>query len=193
MVEYALRAGAELQKILNAPDTTVVIGGSLGYGAEVRGRYDIDLRILYPSTDDAEKRMKEATVMLHEKDGWSELEMKGDKNDIYHLDKKVKIEGLPENADTSLEINILLQSEYFGMAALAKQLPEIIIDRLIIAKALSKPEGKDVYKRVKKHWQEFLIWLDANGYRNVKEEKRKEVLVKAQPLYPLFLKDGEQN
>lgn len=191
LIDYAKCAGAELQRILDATDAEIVIGGSLGYGAAIRGSYDIDLRILFPSAPDAMSRMKKASATLRGKAGFGNEDTFGEERNIFYQDKCVKIDGLPDDAVVSLEVNIQLKSGYFGMAGLASQLPEIVIDRLVAAKGQSKQAGSDEYKRVKKHWQEFLIWLDANGFRKATQKEREELLTKAEPLYPLFFRNGE--
>ena len=192
MVDYAQQAGRELQTILAAPDAKVVIGGSLGYGAAIHGGYDIDLRLLFPPSEDAKNRLEKASATLHAVAGFDAGKIVGAARNIYHHYKQVKIDGLPADADAYLTLNIMLQSEYEGMADVAKLLPEVVVDRLVVAKGLSGLEGEDEYEMVKGHWKSFLKWLFANRYRDATPAERPGILAQAQLSYPLFLKGREE-
>ena len=191
MVKYAYSEGATLQTLLSAQDTTIVIGGSLGYDAAIVGGYDIDMRMLFPPTEDARERLQEASAKLHTLAGFDAGKIVGEAKNIYHHYKRVKIDGLPEDADAYLTLNIQIQSEYVGMADIAKLLPELVVERLIVAKGLSAQDGEDAYEMVKGHWKSLLRWLAKNGFDKATPEERQKLLARAQEAYPLFLKNGE--
>ena len=191
MVDYASRSGEELKRLLAAPDALVVIGGSLGYGAAIRDSYDIDLRLLFPQTADAKERLAVASAKLHEVAGFDAGKIVGVDKNIYHHYKRVKIEGLPEDADAYLTLNLQLQKGYAGMADLAKLLPAVVIDRLVVAKGLSAQEGEEAYEALKIHWKSFLKFLSRSNFREISLASREVVLAQAATLYPLFLREGE--
>ena len=188
MVKYAYSEGAKLQTILSAQDTQIVIGGSLGYGAAIIGGYDIDMRILFPPTENAKERLQDASVKLHTLAGFDAGKIVGEAKNIYHHYKQVKINGLPGDADAYLTLNIQVQSEYVGMADIAKLLPETVVERLIVAKGLSAQDGEDAYETVKGHWKSLLRLLAGNGFGKATPEERLSLLNRAQEAYPLFLK-----
>ena len=71
---------------------------------------------------------------------------------------------------------------------MSAKLPQIVKDRYVAAKGLTKDESKEAYVALKVHWRDFIDWLADHGARDMDDKALGKLLLKACDSFPLFLK-----
>ncbi len=171
------------------PGIKTALGGSLG--ADIMGTtsYDLDLRILLPAGMDDEKDFKRISDALAD-----EVLFDWRRDDlehytlIYHHSTARDIEGIPE--PVYITLNIVRESEYYGLAELNRKMPQPCRDRYLVAKHKAAEAGDEAdYEAVKRHWGDMITKLRNAGYFNLVETGRSAMLAQLAQQYPLFLSD----
>lgn len=198
--EYANWQGRALQLTCGIAGARYVLGGSLGYDAALRGRYDIDLRLLIP---DAEKSQEDVhrqidavrDLLMVRGEGDSSFSTKfideGGTNYIWHTRQTVKVPGIPGNPDVELSWNIQAESTYRGIAEIAARLPQEVKDRYVVAKALARKESVDDYRALKRQWMAFVDWLIAHDAKKMGPAEFGQLLAQAAGAFSQFLAGDE--
>ena len=191
---YSDQLRAHAEQIMEAwrsrfPGIKTVLGGSLGADLMTGNSYDLDLRILLPAGMDEETDFKRISAALAaEVDfDWRRTDLEN-YSVVYHHSMAVRIEGIPEAV--SLTMNIVRESEYYGLAGLNLELPQLCRDRYLVAKhkAAVSANATD-YEAVKAHWGEMIASLQAAGFFEAPPEQRAILLAAAATRFPLFLED----
>lgn len=187
---YAESCGKRLSKGLVG--ATYAVGGSIGYDALLKGCYDVDLRILLPENAGADE-IDSVVLRLILKEGFQNPRFidEGGTNYIWHVGKQVRVPALAARGGLDVELTVNVQScrGYGGIAATSALMPRIVIDRYVVAKALSKKEGAACYTAVKEYWKVFIRWAQARGVDRMKPGAIAKLLDKNADLFPLFLKE----
>ena len=193
---FAMEEGQRLVSACGIKGAEYFIGGSLGYDALLKGSFDIDLRLLIP---DAGKTIEEVhrEIEAVQKLLVNKAQAKGEEikckfidengtNYIQHTKQIVKLPGTEQAVE--LTWNIQSRSSYKSIAGLAERLPQIVRDRFVVAKWLSKEESNEAYAALKLHWREFINWLFDCGAREMDDASLENLLASGTERFPLFLK-----
>lgn len=174
-----------------------VLGGSLYYDAALKGDYDIDLRALVLDSwlSPCEQRRIDTVrdILINEFKGDPSfsvsLKTENGTKYIWHTKRKVKnVPGLPEDIYVELSWNIQAESTYRGIAKVARELPQEINDRYVIAKWMAREKSESVYSETKKQWVDFIDWIIDEGGQEIKREEVKKLLESNPDKIPSFLK-----
>ena len=188
LVRFAHDEGKKLAKLV--PDSKYAIGGSLGYGALLQDNYDVDLRLLLKA-DATPAEIDEAVYAIMQMGGYSNPRFISENgtNYIWHLRKKVSGETLAAYGLSEADLTLNVQSAvlYGGIAEISSKLPPVVIDRYLVAKDLSRKEGRECYTAVKEYWKCFINWIKSQGYHRLDSEAMEHILNERVRLFPLFL------
>lgn len=192
LVRFAHDEGKNLAELI--PDSKYAIGGSLGYGALLQDNYDVDLRLLLKA-DATPAEIDEAVYAIMQMGGYFNPRFISENgtNYIWHLRKKVSGETLAAYglSEADLTLNVQSVSLYGGIAEISSKLPAAVIDRYLVAKDLSRKEGRECYAAVKEYWKCFINWIKSQGYHRLDSEEMEHILNERVRLFPLFLIDGK--
>lgn len=192
LVRFAHDEGKKLAELI--PGSKYAIGGSLGYGALLQDNYDVDLRLLLKA-DATPAEIDEAVYAIMQMGGYSNPRFISENgtNYIWHLRKKVSGETLAAYglSEADLTLNVQSVSLYGGIAEISSKLPAAVIDRYLVAKDLSRKEGRECYAAVKEYWKCFISWIKSQGYHRLDSEEMEHILNERVRLFPLFLTDGK--
>lgn len=191
VLAFAEAEGKRLAKLLGR-GVKPVVGGSLGYGALIKDNYDIDLRLLLPTTA-SKAQIDAAAIALLTHEGFANPRFidEGGGNYIWHVKRKAHIPALKKLGDPEVDLTINVQSaeRYGGIAATSARMPRKVILRYAVAKARSKTESPECYTAVKEYWKVFIKWAQARGVDRMKPGAIAKLLDKNADLFPLFLKE----
>ena len=186
LIGYVETAAARLRELLPFSACRIVLGGSFGYDAALAGNYDLDLRILLRAP--AEKEIKTVSEHIKSEIPFDRIIVARESGEtIYHHVKYVNVPGIP--VPVKLSLNIQSEENYFGVAELARCLPEIVRDRYVAARGRAQELGnKTDSAAIKQHWLDMVQWLERHGIRSARPGDMPNLLKQAEPLFPLFLK-----
>ena len=171
------------------PGIKTVLGGSLGADIMGANSYDLDMRILLPPGMDAESDFRRVSDALA-----SDVAFDWRRDDlanyslIYHHSSSRTIDGIAD--PVFITLNIVRESEYYGLADMNLQMPQSCRDRYLVAKHKAAEAGKDEdYEAVKRHWGDMIACLKKSGYFDAIEADRPKILQRLAEVFPLFLCD----
>lgn len=84
-------------------------------------------------------------------------------------------------------LNVQSAVLYGGIAEISSKLPPVVIDRYLVAKDLSRKEGRECYAAVKEYWKCFINRIKSQGYHRLDSEAMEHILNERVRLFPLFL------
>jgi hypothetical protein len=167
------------------PRARVIVGGSLRSATAVRGKNDIDLRVLLPAGFDSPEHMAKTSAKIDkiipfehtlEKPPYLPL--------AYHHKKQARLARI---GVVTVEANVQPGRGYFGLARKSAQLPAVARHSYLILKARALESGsKPEYKGVKNRWADLIHWLTKRRYFTKPQAEKRLDLQRARSRFPEF-------